>query len=157
MKPWLLFAFLLVVVLGTRCTSSENATRYDAFAFASGGAYHPEGFGEWRVTLARTGAFTVIHDVKGTATDYGTFDLDAATCDRLWDAIDAAGFADLASSERAGAPDEVRYTFTLTGAEGAHTVTLWVGDAQTYEAVMTLVTIVGDAIQSTTGQLPVLR
>jgi len=125
-----------------------------AFIFSSGGAYHPEGLGEWRVQVDGFGNFEVVHQVEDEVESFGPFQLEAEENQQLWELIQAADIPNRESSTRPGVPDEVQYTFTLKSATCVYQVTLWIGDAQEDEVLMALVDELAMLIEKYTGQVP---
>ena len=125
-----------------------------AFSFSSGGAYHPEGLGEWRVRLDASGRFEVAHQVMDEVEDFGPFQLEPEENRRIWELIEAVDIPNRKSSTRPGVPDEVQYTFALGSATCLHKVTLWINDAREDEALMALVEAIAALIEKYTGQVP---
>ena len=86
----LLPIFLTVIVLGTCCTPQPRLSENQMFEFSSGGAHHPQGFGEWRVRLDAAGVFSIAHNVRDEVKDYGAFTLTEGENSELWELIRAA-------------------------------------------------------------------
>jgi hypothetical protein len=128
-----------------------------AFEFSSGGAHHPGGFGEWRVRLDAAGAFSITHSVRDEMKDYGTFTLTDRENSELWELIQIADIRNIASSQRPGVPDEVRYTFVLRDEIQAHSVEIWVSDARKNDKIVALVDRMATLIEAYTKQQPVLQ
>ncbi|MFH1784889.1 MAG: hypothetical protein ABH842_00525 [Candidatus Micrarchaeota archaeon] len=76
--------------------------------FSSGGANHPIGYGEWGLKFSGN-QLSIIHNVKGKITGYGTFQLDENELKQF------EKIPELKNSERDGIPDEVMYTFRING------------------------------------------
>lgn len=157
MKPTLLlFASCLVcLALSAGCTAVPAAGR--SFEFASGGANHPSGAGEWRVKLDGAGVLAIAHDVQGKVREYGTATLPAGASADLWSLIEAAKLAEVKSSTRPPMPDEVAYTFTLREGGRTHNVRIWVTEAADSQALVGLVQGIGALIEQQTQVKPVLR
>lgn len=148
---------VLIIAIGPGCASPFRSSQDRAFEFSSGGADHPQGFGEWRVSVDAGGTASIAHDVRGEVEEFGPFELAKRDNSRLWELIDAAGILDLESSERQGVPDEVRYTFVLTDATGTHEAQIWVNDARESAEITALVDGIAVLIEAHTHQKPVLR
>lgn len=150
-------SILMLVATLTGCIPQSASLGDQAFQFSSGGAYHFEGYGEWRLRLEADGALSIEHDVRGEVKDYGFFTLSDRENQELWELIQTAGIENLESSQRPGMPDEVRYTFTLNNGTQAHTAEIWIDDARQNELLVALVDRLGALIRSYTGQEPVLK
>ncbi|HID63278.1 MAG TPA: hypothetical protein EYP49_11145 [Anaerolineae bacterium] len=148
--------FLIVVVFGARCTPQIGLSENRVFEFSSGGAYHPQGFGEWRISLDAAGVFSITHNIRGETKDYGVFTLTEKENSELWELVRAAGIEGLESSPRSGLPDEVKYTFVLRDGTQAHSVEIWVNDARENDEIVALVDRLATLIEAYTGQKPVL-
>lgn len=133
--------------------SSDNAR---SFKFSSGGAYHPQGFGEWHVTLDAEGALSLFHTIQDQDTDYGTRHLAEAAAAEVWRLLRAA-LDGLESSTRMGIPGEAQYTLDLRDEPSSRTIRLWLGDARQNAPVMALVERFGQLIQAHTEKTPILR
>ncbi|RME47902.1 MAG: hypothetical protein D6791_04720 [Chloroflexi bacterium] len=153
-------AIILMGVLVAACTvpTPPDATPASRmFRFASGGAYHPQGYGEWTVQVNEDGRLQIGHQVGDNLQEFGPYTLSAEENAGLWTLIDKAALPERKSSERPGVPDEAQYTFVLTRDGTSHTVKLWVGDAWEEATLVQLVTRLGEIITAYTGQTPVLR
>lgn len=148
---------LILIATLTGCVSRSASLAGQVFQFSSGGAYHFEGFGEWRIGLEADGALSIEHDVRGEVKDYGTFTLSDKENQEMWELIQAADIENLETSQRTGMPDEVQYTFTLKNGTQAHTAEIWIDDARQNERLVALVDRLGALIESYTGQEPVLK
>jgi hypothetical protein len=149
--------FTLVVALWTGCSVQSRGSSDRVFEFSSGGAYHFAGFGEWQVRLDGEGVFSVEHNVRGEINDYGSFELTKGERAELWGLIDVADVGGLESSQRAGVPDEVQYTFALRERGRVHEMRIWANDARENEGLMTLIDEIGGIIEKYTGESVVLR
>ncbi len=119
------------------------------FQFSSGGAYHPEGFGEWQVRLDTAATFSVTHNVAGKITTYEPFTLAPAESKALWQHIDTAQITQLPQElPRAGVPDEVAYTFNLID----YSASIWLNDAREDTDLMALVNYIKTLIETYTGE-----
>jgi hypothetical protein len=127
------------------------------FAFSSGGAYHFHGFGEWKMRADDTGHLMVEHDVLGSVTKFGPFQLSADESDLLWGLISGAAFEQRPSSPGPGMPDETMLGFALSARETLHSVQLWTSDAFGDTAITQLLNEIGSLIEKYTGRKPVLR
>ncbi len=122
------------------------------FKFSSGGAYHPEGIGEWRVTLEADGTFEPTHQLGDVIHEYGPFTLSEAENQELWALIASADFASLPETfTRLGIPDETAYTFVVDGRHTATTVEIWTADAQQNPALLALTNQIFQLIEAYTG------
>jgi len=139
------------------CASQEEAAGGVLFELFSGGGYHAQDFGEWRIMVDERGSLSVAHDVRGSVTDHGTFALSSEENEVLWGLVRALRIEEMTSSDRPGIPDEVQYTFVLSDGRDAHTVKLWVGDAREDGAVMALVDRIAVLIEMHVGERPVLQ
>lgn len=148
---------LVVIALGTSCTSQPSLSENRGFEFSSGGAHHPQGFGEWRVRLDAAGVFSITHKARDEIKDYGAFTLTERESSELWELVQAADIEGLESSQRPGVPDEVKYTFALGDETRAHLVEVWINDALQNDEIVALVDRIATLIEAYTGQTPVLR
>jgi hypothetical protein len=157
MKPTLLLlaSCLVGLTLSVGCAAVPGAGH--SFEFASGGANHPSGAGEWRIKLDGAGAISVVHDVQGKVQEYGTATLAAGVSADLWSLIEAARLAEVKSSTRPPMPDEVAYTFILREGGRTHNVRIWVTEAADSQALVELVQGIGALIEQQTQVKPVLR
>lgn len=158
----------LGIALGNACGDDESNTSspvvrsqtvmlgIQAFGFSSGGRCHPEGFGEWTVSLDSVGEFPIGHDVCGVLTSFdpALSELDNA---QLWELFEAARVHELASSTRLGVPDEVRYTFVTRNDAEERLVGIWASDALQDQGLARLVNRIGAMIETYTGETPVLE
>ncbi len=124
------------------------------FSFASGGAHHPAGHGEWRVRLEPPGRVVVEHQVMDDVATYGPFDLGPEEAEALWGLIQMSGIPCPSSSTRAGIPDEPLLVFSLEGPDRNWRVELWRGDVEENEALMALVDALAALIETYTGKEP---
>ena len=122
------------------------------FSFASGGAHHPAGHGEWRVRLEPSGRSVVEHQVMDDVVTYGPFELGPEEAEALWGLIQMSGIPCLSSSTRAGVPDEPLFVFSLEGPDRNWRVELWRGDVEENEALMALVDALAALIETYTGK-----
>ena len=139
------------------CTSQPPLSENRVFEFSSGGEYHPEGFGEWRLRLDAAGALSITHNVRDEVKDYGAFTVTEKENSELWELIQAANIESLGSSQRPGVPDEVKYTFVLRDETQAHSVEIWINDARENDKIVALVDRIATLIEAYTGQKPVLQ
>lgn len=147
----------LVMAGGVSCSSPFRSSTDRVFEFSSGGADHIQGLGEWQVTLAAGGAFSIAHNLRGEVEEYGAFELTERENSDLWDLIEAAGIEDLESSERPGVPDEVQYTLVLRDGTGLHEAKIWINDARENDDITALVEGIAVLIEAYVHQKPVLR
>jgi hypothetical protein len=154
-KRLLLFVGIFFVFAGRAEQSDIPAER--EFQFSSGGSYHIEGYCEWTIKLDSDGNLAVTHNVQDGVTDFGSFALSAEENDTLWGLVDALGINELESSKRPGMPDEVQHTLALMENGSRHEVQIWIGEAREIEALVKLVTQIGNLIETYTGQQPVLN
>ena len=120
-----LLACVVSVISG--CASQEEGAGGVLFEFFSGGACHPQGFGEWRITVDQRGSLSVAHDVRGRVTDHGTFALSDEEDEVPRHLIRPVRIEEMMSCDRPGIPDEVQHTFILSDGGDAYTGKLWVG------------------------------
>ena len=153
----LLPIFLTVIVLGACCTPQPRLSENQMFEFSSGGAHHPQGFGEWRVRLDAAGVFSIAHNVRDEVKDYGAFTLTEGENSELWELIRAANIESLESSQRPGVPDEVKYTFVLRDEARAHSMEIWINDARENDEIIALVDRIATLIEAYTKLKPVLQ
>ncbi len=154
-KITLALLFLLGLMPGSASANAEPAENL-YFTFSSGGAYHPEGYGEWLFTLNQGPWVEISHRSGDDVTDYGEFELGWEEASALWRLVEAVDIPSLEQSTRPGFPDEATFTLELERGDGTHTVELWTGDARDNPDVAALVEAVGRAIESCTGVTPVL-
>ncbi len=123
------------------------------FDFSFGGAYHPDGMGEWRVSLRSSGRFSVSHQIGDVTDSYGPVTLTRSENKAVWAAILAADTPGLPPTfQRPGIPDETAYTFSLYDGDNTHRAEMWVDDAQQYEGVPPLVELIGKLVAAHTGK-----
>lgn len=151
---WLLIGLGLLPMLG--CAVWPNEAEKQMFEFSSGGAYHPQGYGEWHIKVDAAGKLAVAHNVQGDITRYGPFSLTEKENADLWQLVQAADLQGMSPPQRSGLPDEAQYTFTLKNDTGDNELKMWVGDAQQDDKIMTLVDGLAMLIKKYTGQAPVL-
>ena len=157
MRTTFLTICLIVIALGTSCTSQPPLSENRGFEFSSGGAHHPQGFGEWRVRLDAAGVFSITHNVRDEVKDCGAFTLTERENSELWELVRAANIESLESSQRLGVPDEVKYIFVLRDETQAHSVGIWVNDARRNDEIVALVDRIATLIEVYTKQKPVLQ
>ena len=121
----------LLAMLLNNCSGplKTREDTYDHLQFSSGGAYHPDGYGEWTTIVDKEGRFTVEHDVMGNATNYPPYDLVLSDKEEIWHLICAAALDEIASSVRQGVPDEVMYVFVYGNGTAMDTLKIWREDA----------------------------
>jgi hypothetical protein len=139
------------------CSASSPSHLQESFEFSSGGAYHISGFGEWQIALQKDGKLSIIHNLAGKITDYGSFQLPDEENRELWQLITALDLPNLESSQRPGNPDEVSYTFVLSDQSGEHLVEIWVNEALEDDRIVALVDAIASMIEATTKQIPVIK
>ncbi len=149
-------SLLVVIAFGVRCTPQTSLSENQVFEFSGGGAYHPQGFGEWRVRLDAAGMFSITHNIRDETTDYGVFTLTERENSELWELIRAAGIEGLEPPQRPGVPDEVKYTFVLRDGTQVHSVEIWGNDARENDEIVALIDRIAALIEAHTGQKPVL-
>ncbi len=136
----------------TTTTFEWGIATMQQFEFSSGGAYHPEGMGEWRVTLETDGTFEPTHQLGDVIHEYGPFTLSEAENQELWALIASADFASLPETfTRLGIPDETAYTFVVDGRHTTTTVEMWTADAQENPALLALTNQIFLLIEAYTG------
>lgn len=114
-------------------------SQYEYFSFSTSEAHHPEGMGEWQISLDIDGTFTVDHIVFDERTKYGPFTLSETENQELWRLIAAANIEELPRRfTRPGIPDETAYSFSLHSVDDVYLVDMWVDDAEAYPALLTL-------------------
>lgn len=102
------------------------------------------------------GEFSIEHDVRGEVEDYGTFPLTEGENSELWNLVGAADIEEMRSLERAGAPDEVQYTFVLGDEREVRSVQIWIGDARQNDDIVALVDYIAILIEKYTGERPIV-
>ena len=114
-----------------KTTFDWGMSKYQYFNFSAGGAYHPEGFGEWRISLNTTGALTIRHQVGDETTDYGIVTLTDEENQTIWGLIAAANIEAMPKTfQRPGIPDETAYSFSLHTPDQIYMTETWVDDAK---------------------------
>jgi hypothetical protein len=88
---------------------------------------------------------------------HGTFPLSEQDNSDLWQRIRAVHLEEMSSSQRAGVPDEVQYTFRLQEEAAVYEVSIWINDARQDDQIVTLVDQIGALIEKYTGEMPVLK
>jgi hypothetical protein len=99
---------------------------------------------------------TVEHNLLGTATGYGPFQLSPAEAASLWELIAAAAFEQRLSSRKRGLPDESMLGFALSAEETLHSFQLWASEAAGDAEIARLVQEIAGLIEKYTGRKPVL-
>jgi len=123
-----LAAAFLVACPGAGTDGGDELIR--TFTFDSGGAYHIQGLGAWRVVLTGDGILSISHDTRGDIVDYGDFTLTNDEASRLWAAVDGINVPEMKAIKRDGVPDEVQYTFILEVGNKSSEVHIWINDAR---------------------------
>lgn len=149
--------FIFIAVFGTSCAFQPELSKNHIFEFSSGGAYHPQGFGEWQVRLTGDGTFSIIHKVAGEITAFGSFTLTEQENATVWELVQTAQLGNLETAQRPGVPDEVEYTFVLTDNAEPRTIKIWINDARKSDKIIALVDAIGDFIELHTKMKPVLK
>lgn len=149
--------FIVIGIFGVSCTSQSKLSENRTFEFSSGGACHPQGFGEWQVRLTGDGTFSIVHNVAGEITAFGPFALTEQENSRVWELVQAAQLDNTESTQRPGVPDEVQYTFALTDNAETHTIKIWINDARKNDKIIALVDGIGFLIELHTKTKPVLK
>lgn len=127
-------------------------SQYQYFRFSTGAAHHPEGMGEWQISLDIGGTFTVRHIVFDETTKYGPYPLSETENQELWRLIAAANIEELPRTfTRPGIPDETAHSFSLHSVDDVYLVDMWVDDAEQYPALLTLVEQLLTLIEVHTG------
>lgn len=127
------------------------------FTFDSGGAYHIQNLGAWRVVLTGDGILSLSHDTRGDVTDYGDFTLTDDEAAGLWSAVDGLDVPRMKAKKRKGVPDEVRYTFILEDGGKTFEVLIWINDARDKPGMDEFLRILAEIIEKYTGEKPALR
>lgn len=127
------------------------------FAFSSGGAYHFQGRGEWKVRADEDGHLSVEHDVFGAVTRFGPFQLAQADADSLWDLIAGAAFEQRTSPPGPGMPEESLLGFALSGQSSLLNVQLWTSETREDIPISSLLDELDRLIEKYTGRKPTLR
>lgn len=128
-----------------------------SFEFLSGGEYHPEGFGMWRVKLDSAGGYYIAHHASGKVKEYGTFSLTTTENNILWEFIEAVNFEKLDVPKRHGVPDEAQYTFEIRHRNRQrHIIKIWGNDALENEKISRLIKQIKTIILKYSGQRAVL-
>ncbi|MFC1703690.1 hypothetical protein ACFL1E_02770 [Candidatus Omnitrophota bacterium] len=146
--------FFCIVIAFCLLASSVYA-QGDRFIFTSGGAYHPEGFGEWTVRLGSEGIFSITHDVRGKIKCFGTFSLTEKESQSLWELVYSINIEQLESSQRSGVPDEIQYAFMFTDEVDFYAVNIWVNDARKNKNIASLVDYIAILIEQYAKEKPV--
>jgi len=118
---------VLMVLLFVSC-GKKNSVR--VFEFSSGGAYHPQGFGEWILAANNKGSFGIRHNVRGDFKEYGVHDLTTDENRELWECIEGVKLTSLTPVREEGYPDEAQYTLSLNEGEKLSERKLWSAEAQ---------------------------
>jgi len=131
--------------------------RNRVFEFDSGGAYHFQGHGGWKIKLDIEQEFSITHNVRGKAKKYGTFLLTEKENSDLWELICDVNIEDMNSSERARVSDEIEYTFTLRNEAQIHSLQILINDARKNNKITILIDYIAVLIEKYTGERPFLR
>jgi len=156
-KLFFLTSFISGIILLSGCTFEEKIARARAFEFDSGGVYHPQGHGGWKIELDAEGKFSITHNVQSKVKEYGTFLLTEEENLDMWELIDTLDIGDMRSSERARIPDEIEYAFTLKDEEQIYSRKILINDAPKNDNITTLIDYIIILIEEYTGERPFLR
>lgn len=126
------------------------------FAFSSGSTYHFHGSGEWKVRADEDGNLSVEHQVFGSVTRFGPFQLSQAESALLWKRITDAAFEQRKTTPGPGMPDEPLLGFALSAQKTLFNVQLWASDAFKDIPIIELLDEIGNLIEKYTGKKPVL-
>jgi hypothetical protein len=127
------------------------------FAFSSGGAYHFQGGGEWKVRADDDGHLSVEHDIFGAVTRFGPFQLSEDESAALWDLIAGAAFEQRTSPPGPGMPEESLLGFALSAQESLLNVQLWTSEALQDDPILKLLDEISALIEKYTGKKPELH
>lgn len=153
-----LLAFIfLSIILDLGCTSKEVISNNKIFEFHSGGAYHPNGLGEWIIKVDYSGNLSISKNIRGKVKDYGTYVLSENEKLEFWEDASDLKIGTIAPLNRKGYPDEVEYTFLLTDSSGTKSVKIWINDARENEKIMTLVDLIAGLIEKYAKEVPSLK
>jgi len=155
-KLFFLTCFIFIIALLSGCTSEERIARVRVFEFDSGGVYHPQGHGGWKIELDTAGKFSITHNVQNKVKEYGTFLLTEEENLDLWELIDTLDIGDMKSSERARIPDEIEYAFTIKDEAQIYSQIL-INDARKNDNITTLIDYITILVEEYTGERPFLR
>jgi len=156
-KLFFLTFFISTIVLLSGCASEEKAMKNGVFEFDSGGIYHLQGYGGWKIKLDIKREFSITHNVRGRVKKYGTFLLTEKENSDLWELICAVNIEDMKPSQRARMPDEVEYTFTLKNEAQIHSLQILINDARKNNKITILIGYIAILIEKYTGERPFLR
>jgi hypothetical protein len=127
------------------------------FAFSSGGAYHFQGNGEWKVRADEDGHLSVEYNVFGVVTRFGPFQLAQDDAALLWDLIAGAAFEQRDSPPGPGMPEESLLGFALSGQSSLFNVQLWASETREDAPILNLLGELDRLIEKYTGRKPALR
>ncbi|MFP4498924.1 MAG: hypothetical protein ACLFQV_12000 [Vulcanimicrobiota bacterium] len=127
------------------------------FKFSSGGANHPQGYGEWICELKGHKNLTIRHITSNNVEDFGDFTITCEENHNLWNLVDRIDLYNLKSSQGPGKPDEVEYTFNLEKDGVKYESHIWLGEARENTGVMEVVAMVKTLIEKYMGEKPILK
>ena len=156
-RLFFLTCFISIITLLPGCASKEEIIRARVFEFDSGGVYHPQGHGGWKIELDVEGKFSITHNVQSKTKKYGTFLLTEKENSDLWELICAVNIEDMKSSERTRIPDEVEYTFTLQNETQIYSRKILINDVRKNDNITALIDYITILVEEYTGKRPFLR
>jgi hypothetical protein len=160
-RPSLLWSGLALGLLcwtttGAMCAASAPSPTFRAFEFSSGGAYHPEGFGEWRVRVTRDGTLEIVHQLKEEVRGWEPRRLEPPELTELFRLVERVREVVERTGERPIAPGESTYTLTLEDNGRRETIRVPRESADRLEGVAEFVDGIRELIVAQTGEVPVL-
>lgn len=150
----LVITWVLMIPLAS-CQHDSSA--HLVFSYASGGAHHPEGFGEWRVQLDKQGDLFVQHDVHGKVTNYDQVSIAESVNEKLWKLIRSVPFRELADTGTPRVPGASESRFVLREKDRTLEFRVPAQQLEEHEALSLLVGELERLIEKYTGESPVLR
>jgi len=156
-KLFFLTFFVSAIILLSGCASEEKVMRSRVFEFDSGGVYHLQGHGGWKIKLDIEREYSITHNIRGKVKKYGTFLLTEKENSHLWELICAVNIEDTKSSQRTKMPDEIEYTFTIKDEAQIHSLQILINDARKNSKITILIDYITILIEKYTGVRPFLR
>ncbi|MFH1692236.1 MAG: hypothetical protein ABIC68_06725 [Candidatus Omnitrophota bacterium] len=150
-------SLLGIALLSTAyCQPIKSNINKIEFTFDSGGEYHSEGFGAWRIRLSDQ-KVTITHSIRGKILLKSQHNLSLLENNKLWALVENMDLPSLKSSAREKIPSEVTYTFFYKKNEKEYEISIWINDASKIKEIKEFVLFVKKLIQTKTGKEPVIE
>lgn len=148
-----------ICLLNAGATYAESTPgQVRSFEFSSGGAYHPEGFGEWRVKLNDNGTIEIVHQVGCEVREWISANLAPDRIEELRQLVNQLmGDAELQTREGQITPGTPIYSIALEEERHRKILRIPLAEAGAGASPSKLVEQIRELIVTYTGETPVLR